>query len=361
MTGTWNLARLAAAALVAVAVAVLIGPKPLRLEAHTSGDEDLAARVTAALGTRGHHEVAVALVDGGSVTYAGFGGADEDTPFPIGSVTKALTGMLLADLTEDGTVRLDEPVGDLVPGTPLAAGRATLQELSQHRSGLPRLGGGPVDLVRSGVSGITAGDPYTGTPDDVLAAAADAGAPGGAEPAYSNLGAATLGDALAVRAKQPYGALLTERVLEPLSMTSTGVVTDAGQLAPGRARLAAAANGREFDPWLAEGWAPAGVGVWSTSRDMAALLAGILAGTAPGVRATEPTADYRGGDRIGLGWITSEVGGRSITWHNGGVGGAHAYVGLDRAAGRGVVVLTASSESADEAGEKLLTADGTED
>ena len=142
----------------------LLGPKPLHLEELTSGDEDLGDQVREVLGERGHHQVAAAVIDGGQTTYAGFGGADETTSFEIGSVAKALTGMLLSDLTEDGTVRLDQPVGELVPGTPLAGGKATLQELSQHRSGLPRLGGG-VQVLRSGVAGITGGDPYTGTPD----------------------------------------------------------------------------------------------------------------------------------------------------------------------------------------------------
>jgi CubicO group peptidase (beta-lactamase class C family) len=360
MTGTRNLAQLAAAAVVAVLVAVLAGPKPLHLQELTSGDEDFGDQVREALGERGHHQVAAAMIDGGRTTYAGFGGADETTSFEIGSVAKALTGMLLYDLTQDGTVRLDQPVGELVPGTPLADGKATLQELSQHRSGLPRLGGG-VQVLRSGIAGVTGGDPYTGTPEDVLERAADAGAPGGSAPAYSNLGVATLGDALAAKAGKPYPALLRERVLEPLAMADTTVVTTSSDLPGRRAPSTAANNGRRHDPWIAPGWAPAGVGVWSTTRDLTALVGGILAGTAPGAKAAEPTRDYRDGKRIGLGWITGEVGGRTITWHNGAVGGACAWVGFDREAGRAVVLLSASSESVDDAGEELLTGGSTGD
>jgi CubicO group peptidase (beta-lactamase class C family) len=354
MTGPRNLALLAAAAVVAVLVAVLLGPKPLHLREQTSGDEAFADQVREALGERGHHQVAAARLDQGAASYAGFGGADETTAFEIGSVAKVLTGMLLYDLTQDGTVSLDEPVGELVPGTPLGDAKATLQELSQHRSGLPRLPGG-LQILRSGMAGFTGGDPYRGTLDDVLAEAADAGAPGGGEPRYSNLGVATLGDALAAKTRKPYGTLLTERILEPLAMADTRVVTTTSELPAHRARPRSAGSGREHDPWIAPGWAPAGVGVWSTTRDLAALAAAILAGTAPGVKATEPTADYRDGQRIGLGWFTSEVGGRTITWHNGAVGGCHAWIGLDRAANRAVVLLSASDESVDEAGEKLLT------
>ena len=357
MTGTRNLAQLAAAAVVAVLVAVLAGPRPLHLAELSSGDEDFADQVVAALGERGHHEVAAAMIDGGRTVYAGFGGAGETTPFEIGSVAKVLTGMLLYDLTQDGTVRLDQPVGELVPGTPLAGEKATLQELSQHRSGLPRLGGG-TQILRSGIAGITGGDPYTGTPADVMAKAAKAGAPGGGEPSYSNLGVATLGDALAVKAGRPYPVLLRERLLEPLAMTDTTVVTTTSELPAGRAEGADANTGRGHDPWIAAGWAPAGIGVWSTARDLASLAAGILAGTAPGVKATEPTQDYREGGRIGLGWMISKVGGRTITWHNGAVGGSTAWLGIDREGGRAVVLLSASSETVDEAGEQLLTGGG---
>jgi CubicO group peptidase (beta-lactamase class C family) len=360
MTGNRNLALLAAAAVVAVLVAVLTGPKPLHLAEMTSGDEELADQVRAALGERGHHQVAAVLVDGGRTTYAGFGGADETTAFPIGSIAKVLTGMLLYDLTQDGTVRLDQPVGELVPDTPLADGKATLQELSQHRSGLPRLGGG-MQLVRSGISGFTGGDPYRGTAEDVLARAGDAGAPGGAAPGYSNLGVSALGGALATKAGKSYGALLTERLLAPLEMTDTKVVTTTSELPANRARPAAAGNGRSHDPWIAPGWAPSGVGVWSTTRDLGTLAAAVMAGTAPGTKAADPTADYRDGRRIGLGWFVEEIDGRTVTWHNGGVGGGHAWIGLDREAGRAVVLLSASTESVDQAGERLLTGSSTGD
>ena len=62
------------------------------------------------------------------LTFAGFGGADERTPFEAGSTTKAMTGMLLADMAEDGVVALDDPVGEHVAGTPPGSGAATLAE-----------------------------------------------------------------------------------------------------------------------------------------------------------------------------------------------------------------------------------------
>lgn len=341
-----------AAALVGVLGALLVGPKPPALPDDTTGDAALAERARAVLDD-GHGRAAVALVENGKVTVAGFG-ADGATPFEIGSVTKPLTGMLLADLTRTGRVRLDQPVGELVPGTPLAGARATLRELAQHRSGLPRLESGIGPPARQVLADLTGSDPYDGDAADVFAVAARAGAPGGAGPAYSNLGASVLGDALAARQRTDYPTLLRDRIVRPLGLTGTEVVTDPSELPAGRAEGTDGDSGRHLDPWIAPGWAPAGTGVWSTANDLGTLAARLLDGTAPGAAAMDPTGDYRDGDRIGLFWITSEERGRQVTWHNGATGGFRSYVGLDRSANRAVVVLSASSLDVDDAGGDLL-------
>lgn len=90
-------------------------------------------------------------------------------------------------------------------------------------------------------------------------------------------------------------------------------------------------SGREQSPWLSAGFAPAGAGVWSTTRDLARLARGVLDGDAPGASAIETRRDFTDGDRIGLGWITSDVNGRTITWHNGGTGG-FLLTGMGKAA-----------------------------
>ena len=339
-------------ALVGVLVALLLGPKPPAPPDGTTGDAALAQRVRDVLGT-GHGTVAVALVEDGRVTTAGFG-ADGTTPFEIGSVTKPLTGMLLADLARTGAVRLDQPVGELVPGTPLAGARATLRDLAQHRSGLPRLEGGVGPLAKQMLANVTGSDPYDGSAADVLRIAGSAGAPGGASPSYSNLGASALGDALAVQQGTDFPTLLRDRIVRPLGLRGTTVVTDPAQLPAGRAIGVDGNSGRGRDPWIAPGWAPAGTGVWSTADDLGTLAARLLDGTAPGASALDPTGDYRNGDRIGLFWITSQERGRQVTWHNGATGGFRSYVGLDRAANRALVVLSASSLDVDDAGVELL-------
>ena len=66
-----------------------------------------------------------------------------DTVFPIGSVTKTFTGILLADMVARGEVGLADPVRRyLPPGTapPSWEGNEiTLLDLATHTSGLPRM------------------------------------------------------------------------------------------------------------------------------------------------------------------------------------------------------------------------------
>ena len=68
---------------------------------------------------------------------------DGDTIYEFGSATKVLTGILLADAVVQGRAKLDQPAGDLLPAgvkMPAKGDHAiTLQDLSTHVSGLPRI------------------------------------------------------------------------------------------------------------------------------------------------------------------------------------------------------------------------------
>ena len=67
---------------------------------------------------------------------------DGDTLFEIGSMSKVFTSLLLADAVQRGEVALTDPITKFLPPTVKVPerGRAiTLQDLSTHISGLPRL------------------------------------------------------------------------------------------------------------------------------------------------------------------------------------------------------------------------------
>lgn len=369
---TTALAALAVAAVLGGAATLVVGPRPPSLDgAPVTGDAALADDLLAALGPDGVRAASVAVVDLAApaderVRTAAVGVLDDDgapvrpgTPFETGSVAKALDGLLLAEMLAAGEVRLDEPVADLVPGTALADdGDATLRDLATHRSGLPRL---PASMLLTGpVLRVTGGDPYTGGPADVLDAAGRAGAPGGAGPRYSNLGAAALGQALATRAGVPWDELLTARVLAPAGLTATTVATSPDEVPADGARPVTAA-GRDVAPWVAEGWAPAGVGTWSTAEDLGLLALGLIEGTAPGVAALDPVDDDPARADEGLLWVVGAGEEHpGVVWHNGGTAGSSTFVGLDRGAGRAVVVLATTDRSVDDAALAVLAGAGDE-
>src|SRR5919202_4678473 len=98
----------ALAAVVAL-LGVLARPSPPSLSTQVTGDATLAARARPLL-PGALDRVSLAVVDGATVTHAGFG-ADEHTEYEIGSLTKTFTALLLADAIRRGEVTADTKVG----------------------------------------------------------------------------------------------------------------------------------------------------------------------------------------------------------------------------------------------------------
>ncbi|WP_433651628.1 serine hydrolase domain-containing protein [Micromonospora zamorensis] len=352
-------------ALIAGLAGIALMPRVARLGAQTTGDADLAGAARAAVrDPSGHRGLAVALVENGRIRTAGLGDRDRTgqpvepgTSFEIGSVTKALTGMLLADQAAAGVVRPDDPLGATWPTVTGPARDVTLAELASHRAGLPRLApDGILGWARILWSNVSGGNPYAGQDTDAVRSAAGRVTPDDDERGevhYSNLGPSVLGHALAARAGVAYADLLRARLLQPLGMDATVIATHADDLPAGRAH-GGRASGRPLDTWSGVGYAPAGVGPWSTAEDLGRLAAATLAGTAPGADAT--TARFRedGNTHIGYGWFTTRHGDHEVVWHNGATGGFRSYIGLERATGRAVVVLGNTDKGVEPIGLRLL-------
>lgn len=353
-----RLTRRVVAGSAAAAVVLLCGlaaaPWPPRLAGSITGDAALAERVRPLLANPAE-QVSVAWIDGDGVRYAGFG-ADEHTEYEIGSVSKTFTASLLADAVDRGEVSLETTVADIL-GTDLAdpdaeIGTVTLAELASHRSGLPRLAAGP-DALPSLLAGqLLNRDPYTASPDRILAQAQAAGLNGRGTAAYSNLGYAFLGQLLAKAAGTSWEELLAQRLLTPLALKETHAPVTAENL-PDGAPTGRSAAGRPEGAWTANGTAPAG-GIRSTAADLVLYAQAQLDGTAPGAAALEPRWEDGNGGRYGLGWVTEQRGGREITWHNGQTGGFWSMVALDRESGQAVVMLSNVSAGQEEAVFELL-------
>lgn len=118
----------------AAGLLALVGPHPVVTASGRNGDAALLAQVEPYL--RGLNRVALAYVDGDTTTYAGIG-ADERTPFEIGSVSKTFCGDVLMDMVATGEVTLDTTVDDILDADGSELAQVTLRELASHTSGLP--------------------------------------------------------------------------------------------------------------------------------------------------------------------------------------------------------------------------------
>ena len=279
---------------------------------------------------------------------------DGESVFEIGSMTKVFTGILLADMVRRGVVELADPLAELLPPdvpVPSRGGKhITLLDLTTHFSGLPMM---PTNLAPADPQNPF-GDYTVGEMYEFLRGYELRRDPGDAFE-YSNIGVALLGHALALRAgAATYEALVSDRILQPLEMTRTAVT---------------------FTPWMEDhlvrghdragnpvaNWdmvATAGMGgLRSTMNDMLTFAAANLSSedtnliwamreSHRGLRQTGDGVVYPGipiafnAGRVGFNWFSSRPGERRITWTTGLSGGYSTFLGLDRAAGRAVVVLT---------------------
>lgn len=317
------------------------------------GDHELGAEVLDHLrSSRGLDSLAVVEIDAGGARTVTIG--SRDGHWELGSITKTFTGHLLADAVERGEVQLSDAVALHLPelaGNPV--GDVTLAELATHHGGLPR-------LLRSEsraavLASLTLRDPWTASTHELIAEAGTVQINGRGQYAYSNLGVSLLGHALARAAGQPdWPTLARVRLLDALGMRDTVFAATPEQV-PSDAVPGHLSNGRRPQPWTADGAIPAGCCTWTTHADLTAYARAVLNGTAPGMAAVEPIADSRPRDRVGLLWRESTgPAGQRLTWHRGETMGASSIIILDRAAGRGMVVLGNTATGVDRLGAGLI-------
>jgi len=350
---------LALAAIVAL-LGVLARPSPPSLSTHVTGDPELAAAVRPHL-QGALDRVSVVTIDGDTVTYAHFG-ANNDTEYEIGSLTKTVTSLLLADAIARGEVTADTKVGELLPLAGAAVADVSLAELASHRSGLPLVATRLQDMVPLYLLAVTHRNPYIHDADEVIALARDVNLSHRGQFAYSNLGGALLGHALAAASNMDYGRLVQERIFTPLGMTASSIPLTSGSL-PDDPPTGYSVTGKAEPPWTMNGWAPAG-GIRSTPADVVRYAQALLNGSAPGMDALTPRWESgldafaphweSGAQKVGYAWFTEEIEGRMVTWHDGGTGGFASIIVLDRASHRAVIVLSNTNASVNDAGLALL-------
>lgn len=276
--------------------------------------------------------LAIGIVQHGERRVLVFGTAKPDSIYEIGSLTKTFTGLILAQMIEQGLVKIDEPVRQLLPPGTVTKPQGTeisLLDLTTQHSGLPRM----PDNFKPG----NPDNPYA----DYRAAnlyqyISEHGLEKTGNPKflYSNLGVGLLGQALADRAGVPYPTLLAQQVTVPLGLRDTVVMLSAAQ----QRRFI---EGHTADHRVAHSWdldALAGAGaIRSTANDMLMYLEAQLhpekAGSGRSSKARtlsaalklshELRAEAVPGMQIAFGWLYVTADG--TYWHNGGTGGFSSF------------------------------------
>jgi serine-type D-Ala-D-Ala carboxypeptidase/endopeptidase len=269
------------------------------------------------------------------------------------SISKVFAGQLLMELTNEGGVKLTDPLQRFAPPkriVPTGAGGTpiTLRDLATHTSGLPRE-----------VGPYPANTPHFIFPDQVfcwrwLPKQRLITRPGTAA-LYSNVGFDLLGDALAAAANKPYAQLLNERIVRPLGLRNT-------TLTPTREQCDQLLRGTEDEgPCTDTRASGASGGVYSTSADMARVVQYLL--HIPGATAQAEPAIHvylrppelksvqglsHAGDPtgIGLAWIQlgDPDGPSTLMEKTGGGAGFETYIALSLKRQAGIFVAVTEGE-----------------
>ncbi len=245
--------------------------------------------------------------------------------FEIGSITKTMTGVVLASLVDDGIVRSDDEIGRW-----LNAGQnadITLEQLATHTSGLPR-------VSPSHVHGTP--DPY----DFLTAEVAEAELrqtpvkSRGVEHDYSNFGFQVLGLVLERAEGLAFGELLQRRIFDPLGMTCSGIPGQGGGT-----RIQGHVGGGAVGSWSHHLWGAGGVE--ASADDMARYLSACLKPPESSVGwairvAQQPRFDIDPLRSVGFGWALGPPG---YLGHDGGTSGFRSMLGIKQTARRAAAVF----------------------
>ncbi|MFE1170919.1 serine hydrolase domain-containing protein [Streptomyces sp. NPDC058773] len=260
-----------------------------------------------------------------------------DVQYRIGSLTKTFVAVLVLRLRDEGLLRLADPVGRHLEGTPVPD--ATIAQLLSHSAGLPAEPRGPWWERTTGALRPEPADLFDERPQRL---------PAGRRHHYSNLGYALLG-ALVERLRDgaPWDQVLRREVLEPLGMGRTTLRPEAPY-----------AGGWAVHPWAdallpepAEDtglMGPAGQ-LWSTLQDLCRWAAFLLRGDARVLDAASlaelrtpavpPESDgWDAGYGLGVQLLRRE--GRLLVGHQGSMPGFLAALWADVEEDVAAVVLT---------------------
>lgn len=293
------------------------------------------------------HQLTVGVVssDGRFVWTNGAGGASQaDGHYEIGSITKTLTGLLLASGGEKALWSPSDRLSALAPGLAEStyAQQTTLLQLVTHTANIPRI---PRNLTRTVQDKL---NPYANyTEQDLIEAVMTEIPKTGVKHEYSNYGFGLLGWLLSKRLGKSLQDAMNELVFQPLRLSNTAL---AGHYqAPASLLPVYNGKGKPVPHWtFQDATAGAGAGV-STISDMLTYTEAHLGLSSPSSldnALAECRKEHYGifpsrGIGIGYGWMFYREKDGSVThWHNGGTYGSSSFMAFNRDKSAGLVILS---------------------
>ena len=299
---------------------------------------------------------AVLVVDGErTLLDKGYGMADlewgianaPEVKFRLGSLTKQFTAALVLLLQQDGKLRIEDPVSKYLADAPSSWDKITVKELLGHTSGIVNF---------TSLPEFRAWSMLPRTPDQEVDFFRDK--PLEFEPgtkfAYSNSNYEVLGLVIERVSEKKYGALLRERILDPLGMKDTGLDTDelvlpkrAQGYRPGRGGLVLARSESMAVPWAAGS-------IYSTTGDLLRWERGLFGGKVLNDASLKAmTTAGMGG--YGLGVMVAQVGDAKVVQHGGAIEGFNTFLSYVPERKIAVAVLSnVSGPAADKMAGQLL-------
>jgi CubicO group peptidase (beta-lactamase class C family) len=281
--------------------------------------------------------------------------SSSNTLFEIGSITKTFTSTLLAYYVNEGTLKLDDPITKFLPDS-VAANKElqgiTLEMLSNHTSGLPRLPSNFDDHSSSSE------DPYKDYTKqylfDYLKTCKLQSKPG-KQYAYSNLAVGLLGAILEQVSGQTFEQMVEHIICKPLVMQST-----AQNLTPALAKRFVKVyneDGNETSPWHFNVLAPCG----ALKSTMNNLLIYARANMTPGdtklskaIALTHQVTYTQKDLKLGLAWHIITINNVEYYFHNGGTYGCSSFLVFNPQTKLAVVVLSNCGASVDALGADIV-------
>jgi CubicO group peptidase (beta-lactamase class C family) len=307
--------------------------------------------------------LAIAVVSNDSLVFAkGYGvqnartrtPVNEHTRFAIGSTTKAMTSAGLAMLVDEGKIKWDDRVIDILPDfrlyDPYATRETTIRDLLTHRTGLPS------------TDGFWAREPYTQQESINRLRYVKPTTSFRSTMEYQNNVYAIGGAIIEKVTSMPWDAYIRQRIFEPLGMRESEPLV-AGIVGQSNVATPHAASGdtsiivpiRTTDPVASAG------SVWSSVSDMSKWMRFILdSGRVGSKRLIKPetftelvtpqirapmslypalTVSRPHGFSYGLGWFIQDYQGEVVWMHTGSIDGMSAIIGLMPDRRTGVYVL----------------------